>query len=101
VSEGWIDEDNLRLFVDALAHFSGTSFDDDDWIGLEHDLILCRDQSGRERHTQWPLASGTLDLYYEPGESVVTYTLHANPTLEAQADALSFVLQQTLGKPDP
>ena len=45
----WIYDENLRLFMEALAHFAGATFDEDEWVGLEHDLILRKDQLGRER----------------------------------------------------
>jgi hypothetical protein len=47
----WIYDENLRLFMEALAHFSSAKFDDD-WIGLEHDLILPKYQLDRERRVE-------------------------------------------------
>ena len=48
VVSSWIYDENLRLFMEALAHFAGASFADDDWIGLEHDLLgLRRRSAGR------------------------------------------------------
>jgi hypothetical protein len=96
----WIFDENLRVFMDALAHYSGGSFDDDDWIGLEHDLILRPDQLDRERRVEWPLGANTVVLTYEPGSSVVSFELDADDDLEVRADTLVYVLQLVLAKPD-
>jgi hypothetical protein len=65
----WIYDENLRPFWRRSAYFVNTGFDDDDWIGLEYDLILRRDQLDRERHVEWPLGSRAVHLYFEPGSS--------------------------------
>lgn len=97
---GWIYDENLRLFMEALAHFAGATFEDDDWTGLEHDLILRRDQVDRERHVQWPLGTRTIDLYYEPGSSAVNFQLDADREFELRADTLVYPLQQIVVRPD-
>lgn len=92
----WIYDENLRLFMQALAHFSESSFDDDDWTGLNHDLIMRPDQLDRERHVKWRLGPAKLDLFYEPGSSAVSFTLKGDSTLEARAEALVYVLQEVV-----
>ena len=48
----------------APAHFAGAPFEEDDWIGLEHELILRRDQLDRERRVEWPLGERVVRLFY-------------------------------------
>lgn len=87
--------------MEALTYFSNVTFDEDDWTGLEHALILRPDQLDRERHVEWPLGSAMLDLFYEPGGSTVHFTLNAHHDLEVQADALVYVLQEAVVRRDP
>jgi hypothetical protein len=94
VVANWIYDENLRLFMQALAHFAGASFDDDDWMGLEHDLILRRDQLERERHVEWPLGERTVHLSYEPGSSAISFRIEADHDFELRADTLVCPLQQ-------
>ena len=54
----WIFEEHLRPFMETLAHFAGTVFEDDDWIALEYQLLLRDEPAG---------------LTYEPGTSVVSF----------------------------
>lgn len=98
--EDWIYDENLRFFMEALAHFAGATFDDDDWIGLEHDLILRRDHLDQERHVEWPLGNGKLDLFYEPGGSAISFRLAADGELELRADTLVYVMQQVVVRVD-
>ena len=100
VVSDWIFDENLRLFMEALAHFAGATFDDDDWTGLEHDLILRRDQSDRERQVEWPLGTRTINLFYEPGSSAVTFQLEADREFELRADTLVYPLQQVVIRAD-
>ncbi len=93
VAAGWIYDDNLRLFMEALAYFSSTTFDEDDWTGLEYDLLLRPDELDRERRVAWPIPKGRLDLFYEPGASTVEWKLTRNRVLAARAEALGYVLQ--------
>ena len=97
----WIYDENLRLFMEALAYFAGGTFDDDDWIGLEHDLILRRDPLDHERHVEWPLGTRTIHLYYEPGGSAVSFQLEADREFELQANALVYPLQRVVIRPGP
>jgi len=96
----WIYDENLRLFMEALAFYAGATFDDDDWIALEHDLICRRDQLDRERHVEWPLGTRTIHLFYEPGSSAVSFQLDADRELELRADALVYPLQLIVVRPD-
>ena len=96
VVSNWIYDENLRLFMEALAHFAGASFADDDWIGLEHDLLLRRDQLDQERHIQWPLGTRTIHLYYQPGSSAVSFQIEADHDFELRADTLVYPLQQVV-----
>jgi hypothetical protein len=100
VVANWIYEDNLRLFMEALAHFACVTFDDDDWIGLEHDLILRPDQVDRERHVEWPLGTRSIRLFYEPGSSAVSFRLEADRELELRADTLVYPLQHVIVRAD-
>lgn len=101
VVEDWIFDENLRLFMEALAHFAGATFDDDDWLGLEHDLILRPDQPDQERHTEWPLGRHAVHLAYEPGSSAVSFQIEADAEFELRADTLAFSLQQVVVRPGP
>lgn len=92
----WIYDENLRLFMEALAHFAGAPFDDDDWSHLEHDLILRRDQLDAERQVDWPLGEHTVHLYYEPGSSAVSFQINADHDFELRADTLVYLLQQVV-----
>jgi hypothetical protein len=96
----WIFDENLRLFMEALAHFAGASFDDDDWVGLEHDLILRRDRSDGERCVEWRFGPQSVHLSYEPGSSVVSFQIEADHDLELRADTLVFLLQRTVIRSD-
>lgn len=96
----WIYDENLRLFMEALAHFAGATFDDDDWIGLEHDLITRRDQFDRERHVAWPLAAYRVHLSYEPGSSAVSFQIEADHDFELRANTLAYPLQQVVMSAD-
>ena len=98
--DNWIYDENLRLFMEALAHFAGASFDDDDWVGLEHNLILRRDPPDRERHVEWPLGAHIVHLYYEPGSSAVSFQIEADHEFELRADTLVFPLQQVVIQAD-
>jgi hypothetical protein len=100
VVANWIYDENLRLFIEALAHFSGATFDEDDWVGLEHDLILQPDQLDRERRVEWPLGDAKFELFYEPGSSVVSFQLNADHELELRADTLVYPLQQVIVRAD-
>jgi hypothetical protein len=100
VVSDWIFDENLRLFMEALAHFAGATFDDDDWTGLEHDLILRRDQLDRERHVEWQLGTRTIHLFYEPGSSAVSFQLEADREFELRADTLVYPLQQVVIRAD-
>ena len=82
-----IYDENLRFFIEALAHFAGATFDDD-WAGLEHDLVVRRDHLDQERHVEWPLGNLQLDLFYEPGGSAVSFRLAADAELELRGDTL-------------
>jgi hypothetical protein len=96
----WIYDENLRLFMEALAHFSSATFDDDDWLRLEHDLILRKDQLDRERRVEWPLGNATVQLFYEPGSSAVSFQVEADRELELRAETLVYPLQQVIVRAD-
>lgn len=96
----WIYDENLRLFMEALAHFAGATFDEDEWVGLEHDLILRKDQLGRERRVERPLGAATIELFYEPGSSAVSFRLDADRDLELRADTLVYPMQQVVVRAD-
>jgi hypothetical protein len=96
----WIYDENLRLFMEALAHFAGSTFDDDDWTALEHDLILRRDELDRERHIEWPLGTRTIHLIHEPGSSAVGFQLEADREFELRADTLVYPFQQVVVRAD-
>ena len=96
----WIYDENLRLFMEALAHFAGATFDDGDWTGLEHDLILRQDQLDGERTLEWPLGEHMVRLYYEPGSSAVSFQIDADHDFELRADTLVYPLQQVVIHPD-
>ena len=98
--EDWIYDENLRLFMEALAHFARGAFHDDDSTGLEHDLILRRDRVDQERHVEWPLGDSQLDLFYEPGGSAVSFRLTADAERELRADTLVYVMQQVVVRAD-
>jgi len=96
----WIFDENLRLFMEALAHFAGATFDEDDWVGLEYDLILRQDHMGRERRVEWPLGRAKIELFYEPGSSAVSFQVDADRDLELRADTLVYALQQVVVRAD-
>jgi hypothetical protein len=96
----WIYDENLRLFMETLAHFAGATFDDHDWTALEHDLILRQDQLDRERHVEWPLGTRTIHLLYEPGSSAVGFQLEADHEFELRADTLVYAFQQVVVRAD-
>jgi hypothetical protein len=96
VVSNWIYDENLRLFMEALAHFAGATFEDDDWIGLEHDLFLRRDQPDRERRVEWPLGERVVHLFYEPGSSAVSFHIEADREFEIRADTLVYPLQRVI-----
>jgi hypothetical protein len=100
VVENWIYDENLRLFMEALAHFAGATFADDDWVGLERDLILRQDQLDRERHVEWPLGERTVHLFYQPGSSAVGIQVEADQEFELRADTLVYPLQQVMIRAD-
>lgn len=86
-------ESGSRFCLEARA-------DDDDWIGLEHDLILRGDQLDSERHVEWPIAAYTVHLYYEPGGSAVSFQIEADHDFELRADTLVYPLQQVVIRAD-
>ncbi len=89
---GWIPEEHVRYFVTTLAMDANSSFDDDDWTGLDYALFT-EDSSSGERRVTWPLGDLDLGFSYEPGDGVVVVSLDASHELEIRADTLVFVLQ--------
>jgi hypothetical protein len=94
MTTGWIDETNLKPFLETVAQFAGYELNNWDWDAINYGVKSSDHERGR-----WfiyeieGVQSVTIRLAIDPGTAVLFVEIDSEPPVESKADVAIVIMQ--------